>query len=290
MSSGALLAMVMAASPALQLEWHGAPECPSRDDFLADVRRLRGDVREATGADAVAIDVTLSNESARWRAVVVAGAGRRELEADTCAEVVAAAAVVVSLALAEPEGVAVPTPAPVPPPVAPTNVFSLGLTGGARIGPLPSPTPGASLAAALTFGALRFELSAATPFSQSVKSEGSAAQISWWLSARFAGCYEFSFGRVVLGPCVLAHAAWLEGRGIGGAANGSASGALVALSGGALVRARLFSSLWLRFDGSGGAALTRPRFVTTTDGVKTTVAEPAPWLVDLQLGFEWRFE
>jgi hypothetical protein len=293
----ALLMAVMAATPALQLEWRGAPECPTREAFLADVRKLRGEVVEATGDGAIVVEVTLTPLESRWRANVatrsVRGEGTRSLEADTCAEAIAAAAVVVSLALADPEPAApAPEPAPAPPPVATERaaVFALGVTGGVRIGPLPGVAPGASLAAALSLSAFRVELTATTPFLTRVTKAGAAADLAWWVSARLSGCYEVSFERVAVGPCVLAHGGYLQGRGVSGPATTSAGAALLALSAGVLARVRLFSGLWLRFDGSGGAALLRPRFVTTTDGVKSTLAEAAPWVFDLNLGVEWRFD
>jgi hypothetical protein len=292
--------MWLSATPSLQLEWRGAPECPTRDAFLADVRRLRGAVLETSAEGAVLVEVTLAPAQTRWRASVATrsrgGEGRRELDADTCAEVVAAAAVVVSLALADPDAPppgepAAPaplTPAPVEPEREAT--IALGLTGGVRAGPLPAVAPGASLAAVLTFDAFRFELAGSTPFLARVEKNGAAAQLAWWVNVRLAACYEFSLGRLVLAPCVLGHGGWLAGRGEGGAATSSGGGALAVISGGLLARLRLFSHLWLRFDGSGGVALARPRFITTTDGSTSVLAESAPWLLDANLGFEWRFD
>ncbi|MFZ5438466.1 MAG: hypothetical protein ACOZQL_00590 [Myxococcota bacterium] len=289
--------VILTATPTLQLHWRGAPECPSREAFLSDVRRLRGEVREADDAE-VTVDVALEPGSPRWRARVAtrsrSAAGLRELEADTCAEAVAAAAVVVSLALAEPDATAAPevvrTAAPAPAHDELAGLFTLGLTGGVRAGPLPAVAPGASLAAALTFGRVRVELMVTTPFVLRVATDSSQAELASWFSGHAAGCVEFSFGRVAGAPCLQVDGGVLAGRGLGGQATTSGSAALVAVSAGALLRARLFSSLWLRLDGAGGVAVARPRFVTSSDDVKRVVAESAPWLVTANLGFEWRFE
>lgn len=291
--TAALVLLLSAASPSLQLDWRGDPQCPSREAFLADVRRLRGDVREASGDAAVAVEVTLEPVAAQWRARVATrsrgGQGRRELEAGTCAEAVAAAAVVVSLALGEPEAALVEVQQPRAPPAS-ASPFSLGLTGGVRVGPLPVAAPGASLVASLALGGFRLEAGVTTPFLVHVSTAGAEAELAWWLSARVTGCAEFPLGRVTLAPCLSASGGWLAGRGVGGQATSSGSGALVAVSAGGLARLRLFSALWLRLDGAGGAALARPRFVTVTDDVKSVVAESAPWLFDANLGLEWRFD
>lgn len=307
--SSALLLFLSANAPSLQLDWRGGPECPSREAFLADVRRLRGEVVESADDSAVVVvvEVTFEPSSSRWRGRVATrsrgGRGLRALEADTCADVVAAAAVVVSLALSEPETAALleagdpASSASEPDPKAPPLVsaerrptFSLGVTGGVRAGPLPQPAPGASLAAAVTFSSLRLEAAFTTPFITRVVKEGAEAELAWWVSARAAGCLEFSLGRVVLAPCVLVHGGWLAGRGVGGQAGASGSGGLAVVSAGGLARTRLFSALWVRLDGSGGVALARPRFVTTTGGVTNVLAESAPWLFDVNLGLEWHFD
>ena len=295
----ALVLLVSSTAPSIQLDWRGAAACPSREAFLADVRRLRGEVLEAEGAEVV-VEVTLELAAPQWRARVATrtrgGQGLRVLEADTCAAAVEAAAVVVSLALAEPvppaelDGGTPTSPAQRSAAESPTCCFALGLTGGARIGPLPSVAPGASLAASVTLGALRLEVMFTTPFALQVTKEGAQAEITWWVSGRAAGCYEFSLGRLMLAPCALVHGAWLTGRGAGGVATASGNAGLVATSAGLFARARLFSTLWVRLDGSGGVALARPRFVATSGGSTIVLSESAPWLFDANLGLEWRFE
>jgi hypothetical protein len=301
-----LTLLLSSAAPSLALDWRGLPECPPRASFLQEVRRLRGEVGEASAGEAdVTVQVTVDRSGLSWRARVetrsLGGQGLRVLEADTCAQAVDAAAVVVALALADP--LAAPDPSlpdggvelvevagPQVTPAVPWT-FALGLTGGVRAGLLPVVAPGASVAAVLSHQRLRLELTLTTPFLVNVTQGVVQAEVAAWLGGRLSGCFEFAFGRLALGPCLLVHAAWLGGRGTGGLeTRTSGNGGFLAASGGLFARFRLVSELWLRLDGSGGAALVRPRFVASQSDTVSVVATPQPWLIDGNLGVEYRFQ
>ncbi|MDP1824975.1 MAG: hypothetical protein Q8L48_17085 [Archangium sp.] len=313
MTLATVVLLLSSTVPSLSLDWRGLPDCPPRADFLQELRRLRGEVLEGTvEASDVAVLVTLERSGFQWRARVEtrsrAGVGLRVLEADSCARAVEVAAVVVSLALADPPPTSPPAPPPVEPdveqversgpvlppiapPPAPRWHFGLGLTGGGRAGLLPTIAPGGSVTGALSHGPWRLEAALSTPFSTRVVQGAVEAEVAVWLSGRVSGCFEVTSGRFSLGPCLLAYAAWLSGRGVGGLETATSGHAgYLGAAGGLIARARLVSQLWLRLDGCGGAALARPRFVTTSAASVNVLAASQPWLAEANFGVEWRFE
>jgi hypothetical protein len=118
-SIAALLALVTATSGnahaqagSPDLAWNAPPECPTRDEVLAEVDRVLAGSHQARVPAAAHVDVA-TTVNGRWSAVLRInardGQGERQFEADTCVEIASATALI--LAVAAENGAPPPAPA-----------------------------------------------------------------------------------------------------------------------------------------------------------------------------------
>ncbi len=94
------------------LAWNAPPECPTRDDVLAEVDRVLAGSHETRVLTAAHVDVA-ATANGRWTAVLQIdsrdGQRRRQFDADTCVEIASATALI--LAVAVENGAPPPAPA-----------------------------------------------------------------------------------------------------------------------------------------------------------------------------------
>jgi hypothetical protein len=102
-------AHALAGSP--DLGWNAPPECPTRDEVLAEVDRVLAGSRETRIPAAANADVA-ATVNGRWSAVLRInardGQGERRFEADTCREIASATALILAVTV---ENGAPPPPA-----------------------------------------------------------------------------------------------------------------------------------------------------------------------------------
>jgi hypothetical protein len=93
------------------LAWNAPPECPTRDEVLAEVDRVLAGSQEARAPAAAHVDVA-AMVNGRWSAVLQInardGQGERRFEADTCVEIASATALILAVTLEN----GAPPPAP----------------------------------------------------------------------------------------------------------------------------------------------------------------------------------
>ena len=210
-TSGVVIALTLCLLPraalaqdALALVWSAPPSCPSRDEVVARVARLRPNLTRAASGLRATATVTPAPRG-RWRVrlrtEVHGDVGERSLEGRTCALIADATAVVLALAsdalpdappaadhptlpesvvqLDDPES-ALPRPVvPPPPPSSPRRQLALGLDVAVD----PIAFAGAAIAlglrGAFELGALRVELALAQqlPTTLSGAREGTGADV-----------------------------------------------------------------------------------------------------------------
>lgn len=301
------------AQDALALTWSAPPSCPSRDEVVARIARLRPNLTRAASALHATATVTPAPRG-RWRVrlrtEVHGDVGERSLEGRTCALIADATAVVLALAsdalpdappaadhptlpesvvqVDDPES-AWPRPVvPPPPPAAPGRQLDLGFD--LALDPLAFAGAAFALAVhgALERGALRVELALAQqlPTTLDGARAGTGAEVlSTTLTAR--ACAMRARPVVSLGLCAAATGGVMWATAFGLQRNDVAAWPWAAAGGGAVLRVgpgRGRLAVIARVEAL--ANLTRPRFVVEGVGVAGEVAPLALWT---SLGVEIRW-
>lgn len=308
-----LLPRLARAQDALALVWSAPPSCPSRDEVVARVARLRPNLTRAASGLRATATVTPAPRG-RWRVrlrtEVHGDVGERSLEGRTCALIADATAVVLALAsdalpdappaadhpalpesvvqLDDPES-ALPRPVlPPPPPSPPRRQLALGLDVAVDPLAFAGPAIALGLRGALELGALRVELSLAQqlPTTLSGAREGTGADVlATTLSAR--ACAMRARPMVSIGLCASATGGVMWATAFGLQRNDVAAWPWAAAGGGAALRVgpgRGRIAVIARVEAL--ANLTRPRFVVEGVGVAGEVAPLALWT---SLGVEMRW-
>lgn len=291
---------------AVRIEYHAPAACPDVRAFIAQVSGRTARFRASDESPrAFVVELTVG-DGARGRLTTIDGDARatRELDGDTCEEVVSALALVTALAIdpnastlpvaaAPPPPVVTPAspPAPLPPILAKKPVrwhidagFGVEATGAVApndvlvgLGPF--------VEGSIDFGvfapALRVSLRAA-PAATSPVEGGGTARFGWWLVTTEAclrwGIVEFgrktSGGGLGVAPCARLGAGILQAD--GGDVPEPRGEGRVWLDLGALVRLRWSPARIAFIEATGGAVfpLTRDRF--RFEGPDTTVHRAAP--------------
>ena len=300
------------AQDALALAWSAPPGCPSRDEVVARVARLRPNLtRAASGlrATATVTPAARGRWQVRLRTEVHGDVGERALEGRTCALIADATAVVLALASdALPDGApasdhptlpesvvqvddpesARPLPAAPPPPAPPSQHLVLGID--AAVDPLAFAGAAVALAVhgALERGALRVELalSQQLPATLAGARAGTGAEVlATTLTAR--ACAVRARPVVSVGLCATATGGVMWATAFGLQRNDVAAWPWAAAGGGAALRVGARAgriAVIARVEAL--ANLTRPRFVVEGVGAAGEVAPVALWT---SLGAEMRW-
>lgn len=268
-----VLAPSLAAAQAVDLTWDAPATCPGQD---AVITRLRASPH-ATRPLRASARVTQGAPDGRWRVHLETDDGllhgERELDADTCAELVDAITLILTLTLdAQPDAPPPPPPLlpppPPPPPRAPSATLRLSVRvqAGVDVGRLPSPAPLVSLAVSLGRGRWRVEALAAWVTPQQVAlASGAGAE----LDALYGGAR----------GCVVPHAREVEVRACGGLDVGVMRG-----EGFGLTHPAAGSSTWIG-AALGGAVTWRARpWLALTAALDATVMLDRPSFVIRDLG------
>jgi hypothetical protein len=275
-----LLALVLLATPTLQLDWNPPAPCPDRAWLLTEIERVHGPL-VAGDANGLVAHATVRELRGRWEIELATSlgdaSGRRRLSADTCSAAAKAAAVVISLALTHPPAREQPVPPPVPasaPPMIsapaaplveeplppPSTKLVLAVSATVRTGPLPQFAPGAALTAGLWRKGFQLELSVFTPVSQTVPAGRGTAQLGLPVSGEIAGSLPVFEGSVELDALVGVEGGWARGKSLNIVTPGSGDTAWLAVEGGAALRFSLGQHFWARVEARAGASVLRPRF------------------------------
>jgi len=301
------------AQDALALTWSAPPGCPSRDDVVARVARLRpGLARDASGLRATA--TVTPTARGRWRVrlrtEVHGDAGERSLEGRTCALLADATAVVLALAydalpeappagdhpslpesvvqVDDPESARPRPPTAPPPPPPPSRHLVLGIDAAVDPAAFAGTAVALALHGALERGALRVELalSQQLPTTLAGARAGTGAEVlATTLTAR--ACAVRARPVVSIGLCAAATGGVMWAAAFGLQRNDVAAWPWAAAGGGASLRAgprggRI--AVIARVEAL--ANLTRPRFLVEGVGVAGEVAPIALWT---SLGVEMRW-
>lgn len=318
-TSGVVIALALCLLPraalaqdALALDWSAPPSCPSRDEVVARVARLRPNLTRASSGLRATATVTPAPRG-RWRVrlrtEVHGDVGERSLEGRTCALIADATAVVLALAsdalpdapppahlpalpesvvqLDDPES-ARPPPALPPPLPPPRRLLALGLD--VAVDPMAFAVAALALGlhGALELGALRVELALAQQLPSTLsgaRQDTGADVLATTLSAR--ACAMRARPTVSIGLCASATGGVMWAAAFGLQRNDVAAWPWAAAGGGAALRVgpgRGRIAVIARVEAL--ANITRPRFVVEGVGVAGEVSALALWT---SLGVEMRW-
>ena len=319
----ALFALVTATSGNLHalagsadLAWNAPPECPTRDEVLAEVDRVLAGSREARVPAAANVDVA-TTVNGRWSAVLRInsrdGQGERRFEADTCMEIASATALILAVTVEngapppapaiahEEEAAAVSERRAMPEAarsIAPARASQVvaAVAGLVDDGTMPgAPATGMEIAlgGSLAFSKGHLRALAGLAFypteATAAGSAGESAKVSLMaVSAR--ACALIPWGRFEWGPCLGGEIASMNASGAGPAQTfqpASAHRVWGAATGG-VHAAWNYSRLVAVFARAEGVfSLARTRFVLTPDN--SVVHEPARVAGRAAVGIELRF-
>lgn len=276
-----MIATVLSAAPAFELEWDAPTSCANRPETASLVG-------EASGR----AEVQLKEREAEWVVTVIFFSpveGIRRVTVPTCEDAVRTAGLLVQLGsrggfqqktpplIVEPKAV---TPTPATAAVQPAQLwrFSAGLGAALDVGTLPSPEP----RIAASFVASRDLLGLAADLRVGFAQPVASARVLHLVEVQAAACLLPSFGPARIGPCASASVGSWRLSTYPGLARG-----LVIASSGLQVRAGLALTDRLEAVLVAGvrANLVRPALVDDAQTLFTT-----PLLAgDLQLTVGWRW-
>ncbi len=266
-----LSASTAAAQPRgpLSLTWDAPAGCPTRDEVIAAVERLRPHAFQRPATHPVVAEGRVSPDGARWSLSLTTraadGAGTRALTADTCAEAADAAAVVLALAIDPTSRRAPPSP---PEPAAPAARpddgprFVTRVHGALDLGTLPAPAPGLGASAGFVWRWLRVELGATWFPSQRAPGAGGVSSDVGLVSGELRACATpLRIGRVAAGACAGLAGGAMYAEGVGFDRNRDGLTPWWSSLAGLIVRVALTRALTVTALAEAGVTLGDPRFV-----------------------------
>ncbi len=274
----ATLSAILGATPAsaqvrgpLSLAWEAPPGCPTRDDVVAAVTRLRPHAFQRPASIPVDAVGRVSRDGNAWSLgldIRVSGdASERSVTADTCDEAADAAAVILALVIEqagrrEPERVAAPT-------VAPASSggdglqFIARLHGAVDVGTLPSVAPGLGASVGVSRSWLRVELGATWFPSQRASSDNGRSVDIGLVSGELRVCATpLRTTRLAAGLCAGLAGGVLYAQGLGFDLDRSDVTPWWSPLAGVTVNVRLWRALWALALVEAGVTLGAPRFVS----------------------------
>jgi hypothetical protein len=256
----------------IQLSYAAPPGCPSREAVLRAIDDLVDDAPALDRSLQVAAEIDTDDDGAyalelSWKDE--AGAGRREIEAESCQAAADAAAWLIAQALKRPEQ------------AAPNRLrYEFVLHAASEFGALPGVGWGATLRLGLSWAALHADLSGSYFPAKTAEGAGANLQIDL-AELALSGCYLASSPQLVFGPCLRASLGRMSARSNALSAPSTGSERYQALALAIQLRARLAELLWLFSDAALAWNQRRPIFVVSGSG---TVHQPTTFGLRLGLG------
>lgn len=263
----------LAAQPVIS--WTAPAECPTQRDVVARAQRLMETNVETNAAAQIEVDRSAQGYRARIEITMPHGAGTRVLDDSRCDLLADEAVLIFALSAGAPRREAADEPR-----------FMLAALGGAMLGPLPAPAPGAAGSLALEWKSLRLELYGSYQLPQVEPfGDGVLAGSFRLLGGGFRGGLLLRFGWLELAPSLGVAIYRFSATGRGGESSSSGASTSWGPALGLWTRVRLSDHWAIGVLTEGVAVLLRPRFLFPDAG---TLHRPSAFALQVWAGLELR--